>query len=139
MRLILRTAVRSTTAFGSRLRCCAPCAGGLARKARWIREEIASLRRQALRYRLGPDCGEVVAKTSSFASRQFVAEGAGFEPAIRFPAYTLSRRAPSAARPPLRRALPQGTRARAIAPPATRAQAALTRIGHCQANPNKRT
>jgi hypothetical protein len=31
-----------------------------------------------------------------------LAEGAGFEPAIRFPAYTLSRRAPSAARPPLR-------------------------------------
>ena len=34
-----------------------------------------------------------------------MAEGAGFEPAIRFPAYTLSRRAPSAARPPLRAAL----------------------------------
>ena len=31
-----------------------------------------------------------------------LAEGAGFEPAIRFPAYTLSRRAPSATRPPLR-------------------------------------
>jgi len=30
-----------------------------------------------------------------------LAEGAGFEPAIRFPAYTLSRRAPSATRPPL--------------------------------------
>jgi hypothetical protein len=30
-----------------------------------------------------------------------LAEGAGFEPAIRFPAYTLSRRAPSTARPPL--------------------------------------
>jgi hypothetical protein len=30
-----------------------------------------------------------------------VAEGAGFEPAIRFPVYTLSRRAPSTARPPL--------------------------------------
>jgi len=32
-----------------------------------------------------------------------VAEGAGFEPAIRFPVYTLSRRAPSTTRPPLRR------------------------------------
>ena len=30
-----------------------------------------------------------------------LAEGAGFEPAIRFPVYTLSRRAPSTARPPL--------------------------------------
>ena len=32
-----------------------------------------------------------------------LAEGAGFEPAIRFPVYTLSRRAPSTTRPPLRR------------------------------------
>jgi hypothetical protein len=31
-----------------------------------------------------------------------VAEGAGFEPAIPFPVYTLSRRAPSTTRPPLR-------------------------------------
>src|SRR6478736_274294 len=30
-----------------------------------------------------------------------LAEGAGFEPAIRFPVYTLSRRAPSTTRPPL--------------------------------------
>src|SRR5436190_21403351 len=30
-----------------------------------------------------------------------VAEGAGFEPAIRLPVYTLSRRAPSTTRPPL--------------------------------------
>ena len=30
-----------------------------------------------------------------------VAEGEGFEPSIRFPAYTLSKRAPSATRPPL--------------------------------------
>src|SRR5258707_15797502 len=35
-------------------------------------------------------------------SDTYVAEGAGFEPAIRFPVYTLSRRAPSTARPPLR-------------------------------------
>jgi hypothetical protein len=32
-----------------------------------------------------------------------MAEEAGFEPAIRFPVYTLSRRAPSTTRPPLRR------------------------------------
>jgi catechol 2,3-dioxygenase-like lactoylglutathione lyase family enzyme len=31
-----------------------------------------------------------------------VAEGVGFEPTIRFPVYTLSKRAPSATRPPLR-------------------------------------
>ena len=39
-----------------------------------------------------------------------MAEGAGFEPAIRFPAYTLSRRAPSTTRPPLRspHSLPAG-------------------------------
>ena len=34
---------------------------------------------------------------------KILAEGAGFEPAIRFPVYTLSKRAPSATRPPLRR------------------------------------
>ena len=39
--------------------------------------------------------------------RAYVAEGAGFEPAIRFPVYTLSRRAPSTARPPLRMPFPQ--------------------------------
>src|SRR6185312_14311988 len=32
-----------------------------------------------------------------------LAEGVGFEPTIRFPVYTLSKRAPSATRPPLRR------------------------------------
>ena len=31
-----------------------------------------------------------------------LAEGEGFEPSIRFPVYTLSKRAPSATRPPLR-------------------------------------
>ena len=31
-----------------------------------------------------------------------MAEGVGFEPTIRFPVYTLSRRAPSTTRPPLR-------------------------------------
>src|SRR5580658_10468845 len=31
-----------------------------------------------------------------------LAEGVGFEPTIRFPVYTLSKRAPSATRPPLR-------------------------------------
>ncbi len=34
--------------------------------------------------------------------RQVMAEGVGFEPTRRFPAYTLSRRAPSTTRPPLR-------------------------------------
>ena len=34
-------------------------------------------------------------------SDTFLAEGEGFEPSIRFPVYTLSKRAPSAARPPL--------------------------------------
>ena len=34
-----------------------------------------------------------------------LAEREGFEPSIRFPVYTLSKRAPSATRPPLRRAL----------------------------------
>jgi hypothetical protein len=33
-----------------------------------------------------------------------LAEGVGFEPTIRFPVYTLSKRAPSATRPSLRRA-----------------------------------
>ena len=33
-----------------------------------------------------------------------MAEGEGFEPSRRFPVYTLSRRAPSTTRPPLRRA-----------------------------------
>jgi hypothetical protein len=32
-----------------------------------------------------------------------LAEGVGFEPTIRFPVYTLSKRAPSATRPPLRK------------------------------------
>jgi hypothetical protein len=43
----------------------------------------------------------------------FGTEGAGFEPAMELPPYTLSRRAPSTARPPLRkapRAEPGGTR-----------------------------
>src|SRR5271157_5060907 len=34
--------------------------------------------------------------------RRWLAEGVGFEPTIRFPVYTLSRRAPSTTRPPLR-------------------------------------
>ena len=49
-----------------------------------------------------------------------LAEGAGFEPAIRFPAYTLSRRAPSATRPPLRsvRRGARGLSKKGRAPPA---------------------
>jgi hypothetical protein len=42
-------------------------------------------------------------KLVSSISRLGVAEGVGFEPTIRFPVYTLSKRAPSATRPPLRR------------------------------------
>ena len=38
----------------------------------------------------------------SLTPRACLAEGEGFEPSIRFPVYTLSKRAPSAARPPLR-------------------------------------
>ena len=40
--------------------------------------------------------------SSGTGREQFLAEGEGFEPSIRFPVYTLSKRAPSAARPPLR-------------------------------------
>ena len=43
-----------------------------------------------------------------------MAEGEGFEPSIRFPVYTLSKRAPSAARPPLLAALAEA-RLRALA------------------------
>src|SRR6267154_596053 len=39
-----------------------------------------------------------------------MAEGVGFEPTLRFPVNTLSKRAPSATRPPLRTALPEGAR-----------------------------
>jgi hypothetical protein len=43
-----------------------------------------------------------------------MAERAGFEPAIRFPVYTLSRRAPSTTRPPLRLQLVRNGAARAL-------------------------
>src|SRR5579872_7148811 len=42
-----------------------------------------------------------------------MAEGAGFEPAIRFPVYTLSRRAPSTTRPPLLRSRVRSAKGRA--------------------------
>src|SRR5690242_11768104 len=41
---------------------------------------------------------------------QGLAEGAGFEPAMELPPYTLSRRAPSTTRPPLRNAPQRGLR-----------------------------
>src|SRR5947209_6369410 len=41
-----------------------------------------------------------------------LAEGVGFEPTIRFPVYTLSKRAPSATRPSLRGRGPQYSRGR---------------------------
>ena len=62
----------------------------------------------------GPQCTVIVAKPhepcgSGRSAKRWrifdywgMAEGGGFEPPIRFPAYTLSKRAPSATRPPLR-------------------------------------
>ena len=43
-----------------------------------------------------------------------MAEGEGFEPSIRFPAYTLSKRAPSATRPPLLRSWKKHPRRRKL-------------------------
>src|SRR6266851_4793247 len=43
-------------------------------------------------------------------AKTILAEGVGFEPTLRFPVNTLSKRAPSATRPPLRTALPEGAR-----------------------------
>ena len=45
----------------------------------------------------------------------WLAEGVGFEPTRRFPAHTLSKRAPSATRPPLREALNPARKRRTIA------------------------
>src|SRR5262245_9690865 len=45
-----------------------------------------------------------IAKGGEAARRTALAEGVGFEPTIRLPVYTLSKRAPSATRPSLRRA-----------------------------------
>ena len=44
-------------------------------------------------------------KQTETAGNGGLAEGAGFEPAMELPPYTLSRRAPSTARPPLRATL----------------------------------
>jgi hypothetical protein len=60
-------------------------------------------------YHTSPECGGNMGRDDpdrnfAFLFRdlaQWMAEGAGFEPAIRFPVYTLSRRAPSTTRPPL--------------------------------------
>ena len=51
---------------------------------------------------LDHNCSRNACVNPPIVTKGNLAEGAGFEPAIRFPAYTLSRRAPSAARPPLR-------------------------------------
>ncbi len=49
------------------------------------------------------DCGlQGTATSPSSTAKPIVAEGVGFEPTRRLPVYTLSRRAPSAARTPLR-------------------------------------
>jgi hypothetical protein len=52
-----------------------------------------SLGHNALRAKSSRNCNTL---------RGSLAEGVGFEPTIRFPVYTLSKRAPSATRPPLR-------------------------------------
>ena len=67
---------------------------------------------------------KVLARDRRLSVPGVLAEGAGFEPAIRFPVYTLSRRAPSTARPPLQRALHISSEGEAIAPAAPRAQGA---------------
>ena len=62
-----------------------------------------SRRRAMVRIRKAGDVNTCLLKcVTSDHGMGVLAEGAGFEPAIRFPAYTLSRRAPSATRPPLR-------------------------------------
>src|SRR5262247_3426498 len=50
---------------------------------------------------------------SSADQERALAEGVGFEPTIRFPVYTLSKRAPSATRPSLR-ASPKAKRLTAL-------------------------
>ena len=43
-----------------------------------------------------------ILRTAANNCEQMLAEGVGFEPTLRFPVNTLSKRAPSATRPPLR-------------------------------------
>jgi hypothetical protein len=50
--------------------------------------------------------GDWIAISPNTAHSAGMAEGVGFEPTLRFPVNTLSKRAPSATRPPLRTALP---------------------------------
>jgi hypothetical protein len=64
-----------------------------------LRSEYRTLR-QTDRKMGGPSAARLARRTA-FGSR--LAEGVGFEPTIRFPVYTLSKRAPSATRPPLRK------------------------------------
>ena len=52
-----------------------------------------------------PDCYSACKFRTLIAS---VAEGGGFEPPLRFPVNTLSKRAPSATRPPLREGAGKG-------------------------------
>ncbi len=84
-----------------------------------------------------------------------MAEGEGFEPSIRFPVYTLSRRAPSTTRPPLphgdpavpsdvlrrlwrgRRASPsRNTREAVVYPQFGGARKSVTQVGHADRSPN---
>src|SRR5580693_1651469 len=56
-----------------------------------------AIRSNSLEYRISVD-----SQAPENGLRNALAEGVGFEPTIRFPVYTLSKRAPSATRPPLR-------------------------------------
>ncbi len=59
---------------------------------------------RGLRAKAHVSCGYcVLASGQRTLGVRRLAEGVGFEPTIRFPVYTLSRRAPSTTRPPLRK------------------------------------
>src|SRR5271165_2804209 len=51
---------------------------------------------------MGGRTTQILCHCFNLISTAYLAEGVGFEPTIRFPVYTLSKRAPSATRPPLR-------------------------------------
>ena len=57
-------------------------------------------------------CEEIVADGAGVCLRQAMAEREGFEPSIGVSLYSLSRGAPSAARPPLRNVTAATTEAR---------------------------
>src|SRR5271165_4616035 len=55
---------------------------------------------------MGGRTTQILCHCFNLISTAYLAEGVGFEPTIRFPVYTLSKRAPSATRPPLREGVP---------------------------------